>query len=528
MLSLNQLQDIYEYATVINVQWENVQGVVLRGYPDYKFGVKLLLKFKSGDSDEIIQKRKAWIKSLSEEIAYASSAKTSSLVDDSQTAEVDSANTTTTTNQPKDTVQFVAFTISGLSALEQDEEFLHSFSNEFREGMYSSRCAHTLGDNPQEWDWGGSEGDIDLLLIIYAKHKGDLQEQIKKYNDTELFDVKQELLASYKDREHFGFRDGLSQPIIDGTHRSVSKDVPKRDVVKPGEFILGYVNEHGGLALSPNVKSSSDPHGFLPMADAQSISLNSKTAQKNYSRRDFGKNGTYLVLRQLEQNVEAFDAAVLDIAKNIDKNNPGDFEEWVAAKLMGRWKNGRPLTLFPKIDGDELPQVKDADTQNDFSYAKNDTFGYGCPIGSHVRRSNPRDTIAEDPEKSENMVKRHRILRRGRLYGIEPECKECGYKPDNNYETKGMMFMCLNTKIERQFEFIQQSWLNQSKFQGLIDEVDPISAHTKDKKKKPITIQASPIRIRTNPIDKFVTVKGGAYFFLPGRQALEFLAYNAG
>ena len=519
---------------MINVQWENVQGIMLRGYPDYKFGVHLMMKFGSDSLAKNSNERKSWLDQLLTEITFAKIADQSNknekcikpIVDDKK-SKIEQKN--------ENTVQFVAFTASGFKALGWGNDFLKTFPIEFQEGMNSKRCAETLGDTPEEWDWGGPNNSaVHMLLIIYSKTKCDLTYQVNKFCASSCVEVVKKQDATFMHHEHFGFRDGISQPVIDGTYRSESRNIPERDIVKPGEFVLGYVNEIGGLALSPSISCKYDPFNNLPVANVLATNPETSASEEIQNRRDFGKNGTYLVLRQLEQKVNEFDEAVEKIAKSINpeqetedsnsKYKNTQLHEWVAAKLMGRWKNGRSITLYPELDGDHKPDVKNAEKENDFSYAKDDAFGYGCPIGSHVRRSNPRDTIAEEPKKSEAMVKRHRILRRGRLYGIEPDCEQCGYKSDNNYDKKGIMFMCLNAKIERQFEFIQQSWLNQSKFQGVINEVDPISAHSKHK--TPMTIQANPIRIRTEPLDRFVTVRGGAYFFLPGKKALENLAQN--
>jgi deferrochelatase/peroxidase EfeB len=184
-------------------------------------------------------------------------------------------------------------------------------------------------------------------------------------------------------------------------------------------------------------------------------------------------------------------------------------------------------------DADD-PTLSAAD---DFGYRDSDAFGFKCPIGAHVRRSNPRDTLGPDGPTALKTANRHRILRRGRSYGHRPADPRVADPID-----RGLLFLCLNSDIERQFEFVQQTWVNNPVFGGLNVEVDPLIGNiNKTETSSPnsnqgnadngeaerdaiFTVQADPLRTRVHNLERFVTVKGGDYFFLPSIRALRYLA----
>jgi Dyp-type peroxidase family len=185
--------------------------------------------------------------------------------------------------------------------------------------------------------------------------------------------------------------------------------------------------------------------------------------------------------------------------------------EALGAKFVGRWMSGAPLVLSPKEDNDTLKN------ENNFAYYANDPQGLACPIGSHVRRSNPRDSLGSDPTTAVNSANRHRILRRGRSYG-----KRAADPMVEDGLERGLHFICLNSDIERQFEFVQQTWINNPVFSGLDGEVDPLVGNL-SKGDSIFTVQATPLRRRVPGLSRFVVMKGGAYFFLPGLRALKYL-----
>jgi deferrochelatase/peroxidase EfeB len=142
-----------------------------------------------------------------------------------------------------------------------------------------------------------------------------------------------------------------------------------------------------------------------------------------------------------------------------------------------------------------------------------------CPIGAHIRRANPRDAIGSDPDVALKLSKMHRIIRRGRPYGARRGEQD---ETTGKGSRRGTAFIALNADIAGQFEMIQHSWLNNPQFGGLPVGTDPIShvAHDGDE----LVIQQRPFNLHIEKPRPFVTVRGGAYFFLPGINAIRTLA----
>ena len=136
--------------------------------------------------------------------------------------------------------------------------------------------------------------------------------------------------------------------------------------------------------------------------------------------------------------------------------------------MVGRWPSGAPLALAPDADD---PSLADA---NDFAYHEDDPRGVRCPVGSHIRRSNPRDSLDPRPGSSRSFEinRRHRIVRRGREYG-PPLPLEEALTADDSAE-RGLHFICLNANIARQFEFVNHTWLNNPKFGELVRRRRPV------------------------------------------------------
>jgi Dyp-type peroxidase family len=269
-------------------------------------------------------------------------------------------------------------------------------------------------------------------------------------------------------RDHFGYRDRLSQPEIEGT--GIEPTPGSGRPIKAGEFILGYPDEDG-------------PPVGLPEPDILS------------------RNGTYMAYRRLQEHVYAFREFL-----RANGDTPEE-QEWVAAKLMGRWRSGAPLALAP--DKDDPALAADPQRNNDFTYAKSDPYGYATPLGSHIRRMNPRDTAVN--------MQRRRMIRRGATYG--PPLAEGA--PEDGID-RGVAAFVLCASLVRQFEFAQNVWINDPNFHELGNERDPIIGAqdgTFD-----LTIPKRPVRRKIRGLPAFTTVKSGAYFFLPGIGALRYLA----
>ena len=480
------------------VEWDDVQAIVLYGYGKLPYSAYLLWRFNTEDS----LAKKQWLAALAERLTRATARDADE--DDEPNARPAAQERADGRKSSRPAIN-LALTVTGLQRLGV-RSALDGFSTEFLEGMAplpsdeteGPRRSNVLGDlgqsSPRCWDWGGwqKEREIDGLLLLFAADEPSLR-ALLQYETQEMAGVARpiplDLRGHFNDdsKEHFGFRDGISQPLIEGAPRR--KKLPDQEqarisLVKPGEFLLGYLNER-----KERVGERRDTNGNGPK-----------------TKRDLRLNGTYLVFRQLEQDVAAFDAFVSDLADGLCKT-----KDWVGARLMGREPNGRSLIQ----DGIDAPG---SDVRNDFLYHYEDRFGLTCPIGAHVRRANPRDSRGPDPDTALRLSKMHRIIRRGRPYGKRWEPSE---RAENTEESRGLVFIALNADIAGQFEMIQHTWLNNPQFNGLYTGRDPIS-HLEDESL--ITIQRRPMNLQIQRPASFVKVRGGAYFFLPGIQALRDIA----
>lgn len=408
-----------------------------------------------------------------------------------------------------DAALHVAFTAPGLAALGLSKPALAGFSLEFGEGMVTDHRSRFLGDAdasaPERWAWGGPQNEaVHMLLLVFAVDWPALAILHQSYAaDFAAGGVRQ--LASLETVdlgtvEHFGFHDGVSQPLIAGLSHTGSP----MDMVQPGEFLLGYVNEHGQRSERPLLPAADDPTGVLPKDPDGS------------GQPDFGRNGSYLVMRQLSQDVRGF----WRWADRASGQDGGDASARIAlaSKMVGRWPSGAPLVLAPDHDD---PALADA---NDFAYYQQDAAGYRCPIGAHVRRANPRDSLDPAPgtEKSIAVGKRHRLLRRGREYGaaVDPATVLTG--ADDSAD-RGLHFIAFCAKIARQFEFLQGTWITNPKFGGLYDSDDPLIG-ARGPQAGAFFLPDQPVRLRHLGLPRFVDVRGGGYFFLPGLRALRYLS----
>jgi len=416
----------------------------------------------------------------------------------------------------------VAFTFPGLEALGLDRRHVRGFPLEFVEGIVSPHRSLILGDvggnRPERWDWGGStqpEDAVHAVLLLYAVDDAAMVTLLAAQRaaweaagmvamrvlDTHVLPDRQGF------KEHFGFRDGVGQPTIDGgeaPRRALPSLLRRPDrpenMVASGEFVLGYPNEYGHYASSPIV--ATDPTGSLPRCDDE-------------SGYDLGRNGTYLVVRQLQQHVKRFWTFVRTVAGSDEAMIP------LAARMIGRWPSGAPLVTSPDED------VAGLEKFNQFGYA-GDPYGFACPLGAHARRANPRDAVPSSSSAAQSVTlsKRHRIIRRGRPYGppLDPTLDPVRMlQAEDDDVERGLHFLCINADIERQFEFVQHTWLNDPKFGGLYAGPDPLMGDRVGDFHS-FFIQGAPVRRRLVDLRPFVTVRGGAYFFLPGLEALRFLA----
>jgi Dyp-type peroxidase family len=401
-------------------------------------------------------------------------------------------------NDAKHPTLNLAFTSTGLAALGLPADRLGTFSQEFQDGMAAR--AGQLGDTgtnrPETWEPWWKDRQVHAMVAVHAQSPNEVTERLGPveagmpgYGIETLGQQDASRIVSDNKcvKEHFGFNDGFGQPALDiegypRPFRGQGTPDGHRDwkPVALGEFILGQADEQEALPEAPRPP-------------------------------ELAANGTYLVYRKLQQHV-------------------GDFRDYVAAQtarlnwppgkveacLIGRWPDGSPLVLRP--DGPDAALGADEAHNNDFLYLEDDPDGHRCPIGAHIRRVNPRDTLTLSRERSARQLQsRHRMLRRSITYG--PRLGEG--EPDVKEDVRGLLFMACVADLRRQFEFVQSQWLNDGNILHLGDDRDPLAGYH-DKTGK-MTVQGSPPRFLPG-IPEFVTTRGGEYFFKPGIAAMRWLA----
>jgi len=467
------------------IETDQIQGVALTGYRKLPEGALLAVAFSEDPAA-----CRDWLADVSSRIDFGDT-------------------------KPKQQAIAVALSAQGLKrlGLEATHPLAAQFSSPFVMGMASETRSKALGDyTPASWAWGGPDSPIDAVMLLYASDsrtmRGLLRDEDARCKQAGFGSPHQITLARLPPARHprtnqpvpitepFGFVDGISQPSIKGLR---SANESNHDALEPGEFILGYVDGRKRFPSTPQALASEDPLELLPELPAGFPGQPSKTLV-----RDLGRNGSYLVVRQLRQDVAGFREYVKAAAAQV-----GSTPEELAAKMVGRWHNGAPLVLYPHAP----PDSYDPTQPEDFLFGRDDPRGVACPFGAHIRRANPRDHFDPGNPTQISINNRHRILRRGRSY----------VTGDNSgAPAEGLLFMCLNADIERQFEFLQQTWIGSTSFVPFSNEADPImaSAHTSGTYTIPTT--DGPKQVTGMP--SFVSMVGGGYFFLPGRQALKFLS----
>ena len=385
----------------------------------------------------------------------------------------------------------VALSYSGLRALGVPRASLDSFPTAFRQGMAAR--AEKLGDvgdsSPEHWDAPLGSTEVHVAVELFARDDAELRSVLvaarRALTDLPGVSVVYRLGTPQlpTGRTHLGYMDGISQPNIEGSAGSTVLTGPDHDGDQPGsgdplragEFLLGYLNQRGR-------------HPPMPRPDV------------------LGRNGTYVALRKLHVRVAAFRRYLHDNAAS------GEEEELLAAKMVGRWRSGAPLMLAPEHDDPAI--AADPEHINDFTYHAQDPRGLRCPLGAHIRRMNPRDSLAGtvvDPSI-------HRVVRHGATYG--PPLPE-GVLDDDGVD-RGIVIVFIGADLVRQFEFLKSVWANDGNFTGLNTEKDPLAGDNDGT--ATFTIPIRPVRRRLQRLPRFVTTTGGEYLFMPGIRALNWLA----
>jgi deferrochelatase/peroxidase EfeB len=431
----------------------------------------------------------------------------------------------------------VAFTREGLEALRVPGDVLACFSAEFISGMAGeesrSRRLGDVGENsPQNWAWGAPNRVPHLVAMVYARDQ--LLEGFVKTIQGPHWDAAFNVIDALPTSnlygvEPFGFTDGVSQPTVDwDRRREIHGDqLEYGNLVALGEFLLGYSNEYGKYTDRPLLRATAPFSATLPVAEDVP------------EMRDLGRNGTYLVLRQLKQDVRGF-WRFADLQASSDPAK----RRKLAESMVGRTLKGDPLV---PLSDQTVAGVDQTDApQNQFTYQR-DLDGLRCPLGAHIRRANPRNAdlpgtagmlsqlihtlgFGEGSYRDDVIASTrfHRLLRRGREYGLGLSVEEAIQKDAPDTGEHGIHFVACNANISRQFEFVQSSWVMSTKFGGLTEESDPLLGNREPVAGCTVTDAFSlplqdGLRERITGLPQFVTVRGGAYFFLPGIKALHYL-----
>jgi deferrochelatase/peroxidase EfeB len=385
----------------------------------------------------------------------------------------------------------VGLTHAGLVALELPASSLGSFPEEFVAGAAAraERVGDTGESNPQHWIGQFASPGLHILLFLFAETE-DILERITGQLRTgySSHDAMAEL-SVHEGRSlsgnaaHFGYRDGFAQPAIDGGLPPLMPDVlPKAPA---GEFLLGYPSQYTDFTYPVPVPP------------------------------ELGRNGSFVAFRILAQDCHGFEQFLTEAARQT-----GFDRELIAAKLCGRWRNGVPLSLSPDSADERIL----LEQRNSFDYvpsksvpdAYDDRRGYRCPLGSHIRRMNPRNSVVAG-----NSGLKHRIIRRGLPYGppYDPA------NPDDGIE-RGLLGLFIGVSLKDQFEFLMSDWGNKGNFApGLRGTRDPVIGDNSQPGATfliPIEGQKRPIEL--TGLSNFVTCRGAAYCFLPSAIAIRYIA----
>lgn len=417
----------------------------------------------------------------------------------------------------------VALTFAGLKVLGVESAVLEDLPQAFQADI-AERARCQLGDigpsDPAHWEPEWRQED-HILVLLASSETAQSDDPTAAFNDRfpRLANARrwlecrvtqrrarivrrQEVAALNNHREHFGYADGSGQPAVEGVPSNwPGQGVPEPETgawrdIKAGEFIMGYPNEDG--------ESLSGPAWWLK------------------------RNGSFMVYRKLQQDVAQFQDKVWDLGRRWVETKPAALSgatlsthasfELMAAKLAGRWRDGTAIELNQRLD--ELASLTCLQFEMDRHLGNNFRYGsdteYVCPRGAHIRRANPRDLLGRDGQES----RRHRIIRRGMPYG-KPYLSDVGSgKAPNDDGDRGLIFMCFNADLERQFEVVQGQWCADGNVFHLGDDQDFLLGNRAGGK---VTIEGHPpFFVPSEP--GLVVTRGCRYLLMPGLGALHRLS----
>jgi Dyp-type peroxidase family len=511
---------------------ENIQGNSLGGFnKDHQSN--LFLKF-TNDADG-----RAWVKEISAEVAASSSAAVVRFNNQFSTLRAQGV----TNPETLISAVWVNLVLSwqGLKALKINQAGLDAFPADFKGGMHSRSVK--IGDAgesaPDKWIVPFKQpDDVHALLIVAADSSSALEQKVNDISGTAAFAKGVKLLLNQAGNtrpdlpghEHFGFKDGISQPGVRGVDPpddptgNPNQGHPGQDLLWPGEFILGYATQIPAVKVGDDGQNVDGPNPD-PGPDSKSGPV-SLTA-----------DGSYLVFRRLAQNVPAFNQEISRLAEKLAWSH-----DLTGAKLVGRYKSGAPIEQRKFQPGPYTPPSKDPGNpiignpalgnnnavNNNFEFG-DDPQGRICPAGAHIRKAYPRDelTTPEKPDDSESDTQTHRLLRRGIPYGAP----FVPHDPASADVERGLLFLCYQNSIESHFEFVQKSWVNDPGFPPKADGTPDSPKLTEDAGQDPIIAQSPKAKFLVAPAENvevkhFVTTTGGEYFFSPSISVLQDIGDN--
>lgn len=412
----------------------------------------------------------------------------------------------------------VWLTHSGLAKL--GAPGLETFPAEFNAGMAGR--ADVIGDvgasAPGSWVapfTGGAEPDATILVA--GDNMTDLDVRLAKVNDiitrhsgTVLGQHDGEARQGEgRGKEHFGFRDGISQPAID----RFTTEVRNGGTIPAGDVLIGYTDSEGHVSGEAVNEPTPPATGYNP----------APTPPPAQPMPAWARNGTFVVMRRLQQDVGSFKAAMEQHATQVALA-----PEQLAAKTIGRWPSGAPMERVPGMPVDAKPgesdpsvgepNVLNANKVNKFDFS-DDADGLNVPRAAHIRKMNPRADVLPDGDTAA----KHRMVRRGITYGPDfvPGEPAYGGQPVSDNRDRGLMFVCYQSSIARIFEFVQSRWANRDDFQKPGDGSDPIISQNTPNG----TFSVPPHGAVT--FERWVTTTGGAYYFAPSISGLKDIAGQA-
>ena len=439
----------------------------------------------------------------------------------------------------------IAFSAQGLTKLTSASE-VQGFSTTFINGLHLS--SPLLGDpndpaaegNPGQWKVGGPQNLSDLIVIIAADDPDDLEATAADTKQSmflppgksapfhAVFEQRCMVRPDQPGHEHFGFKDGISQPAPRGrlnnvpdsflSARVIDPSDPRADafaepgqpLVWPGQFVLGYQRQHSHNALNPLPATKPTP--------------------------EWAKNGSYVVVRRFKQDVPAFWNAVSQLAAKFRGFTP----ERLGALLVGRWESGAPIMRTPASDDLEL--ASDDWANNNFAFrdpvgpapiipsvmykgdhfptSSDDLLGLICPHAAHIRKANPRDLPTDTGGQNDTLTRL--VLRRGIPFG-DPVADPMNPTPQELAGERGLMFVCYQTSIKNQFEFLLNHWANVDD-QPQSGGMDPLLGqrfNATGTNRRLLLIPSNDGSLEPAEIDvNWITPTGGGYFFSPSISAM--------